>query len=108
YWIGNSLLDAIDVTALGNSLRDRFFPRTGATWSYLAETVPAGARPHHSFHVFGVYPWVGMLKGDHGDHPMQVLDRCRIRSGRVVSVHGDRVLVHSRPLVFDGLRIHPG
>ena len=108
YWIGNSLLDGIDVTHLGNSLRDRFGPRSGSSWSYLAETVPAGARPHHSFHVFGVYPWVGMLKGDHGDHPLEVLDRCRIRSGRVVAAHGDKVIVRSRPLVFDGLRLHLG
>ncbi|MCB2224517.1 MAG: hypothetical protein KQH83_10155 [Actinobacteria bacterium] len=108
YWIGNPLLDRIDVTHLGHSLRDRFGPRSGSSWSYLAETIPAGARPHHSFHVFGVYPWVGMLRGDHGDHPLQVLDRCRIRSGRVVAAQGDSVVVRSRPLTFDGMRLELG
>ena len=108
YWVGNSLLDTVDVTALAHSLRDRFGPRTGSSWSYLAETIPAGAMPHHSFHVFGIYPWVGMLRGEHGDHPLEVLDRCRIRCGRVVSVFGDAVVVRSRPLVFDGLKLHLG
>lgn len=109
YWIGNELLDRIDVTHLGNSLRDRFGPRSGSSWSYLAETIPAGARPHHSFHVFGVYPWVGMLREEHGsDHPLEVLDRCRIRCGRVDAVHGDRVVVSCRPLVFDGRRLELG
>ncbi|MBU1227160.1 MAG: hypothetical protein KJ698_08125 [Actinobacteria bacterium] len=108
YWIGNSLLDTIDVTSLGHALRDRFGPRSGSSWSYLAETIPAGARPHHSFHVFGIYPWVGMLRGEHGDHPLEVLDRCRIRSGQVVSVHGDQVVVRSRPLLFDGFKLHLG
>ena len=108
YWIGNELLDAIDVTHLGNSLRDRFGPRSGSSWSYLAETIPAGALPHHSFHVFGIYPWVGMLRGDHGDHPLQVLDRCRIRPGRVVAAQGEAVVVRSRPLTFDGMRLELG
>ena len=108
YWLGNELLDTIDVTHLGNSLRDRFGPRSGSSWSYLAETIPAGALPHHSFHVFGIYPWVGMLRGEHGDHPLQVLDRCRIRSGRVVAAQGDAVVVQSRLLLFDGLKLHLG
>ena len=108
YWLGNSLLDNIDVTHLGHSLRDRFGPRSGSSWSYLAESIPAGARPHHSFHVFGIYPWVGMLRGEHGDHPLEVLDRCRIRSGTVVAVHGQSVIVKSRPLVFDGMRLELG
>jgi hypothetical protein len=31
--------------------------------------------PHHSFHVFGVYPWVGLLGSDRGETPLHVLDR---------------------------------
>ena len=108
YWIGNELLDSVDVTHLGNALRDRFGAAAGASWPHLAAAVPAGARPHHSFHVFGIYPWVGMLRGEHGDHPLQVLDRCRIREGRVVAVHGDSVVVRSRRLLFDGRRLHLG
>ncbi len=61
YWIGNDLLDQIDLSGLGHSLKDRFEARAGAGWTSLAETIPAGATPNHAFHVFSVYPWVGML-----------------------------------------------
>jgi hypothetical protein len=106
YWLGNRLLDRIDATALGNSLRDRFFPRIAlSARSHLAEVIPAGALPHHSFHVFEVYPWVGLLGGDHGDQPLQILDRCRIRWGRVVATTGDRVVVKSRPLQYAAGRL---
>lgn len=109
YWLGNSLLDRIDATNLGNALRDRFFPRVGSSsWSSLAEVIPAGALPHHSFHVFAVYPWVGLLGGDHGDRPLSILDRCRIRWGRVVAAVGDRAVVKSRTLLFDGRELSLG
>ncbi|MDF1594873.1 MAG: DUF6390 family protein [Acidimicrobiia bacterium] len=108
YWIGSPLLEGLDVTALGNSLRDRFAPRAGASWKYLEETIPAKALPHHSFHVLGVYPWVGLLNGDLGDHPLRILDRCRIRWGRVVADLGEKLVVSSRPLEWDGRSLSLG
>ena len=102
YWIGSDLLDRIDFKLFGDSLLDRFRPRAGSNWGYLAEAIPAGVVPHHAFHVFGIYPWVGLLGSDHGDHPLQILDRCRIRWGRVVSSDGDQVIVESQPLQWDG------
>jgi hypothetical protein len=102
YWVGSRLLDRVDRNMFGNSLRDRFHPRTGLTWSYLEENVPADAVPHHSFHVFGVYPWVGLLGADRGDTPLTVLDRCRIRWGQVVAVEPGQVVVRSQPLTWDG------
>jgi hypothetical protein len=36
---------------------------------------------------------------------MHVLDRCRIRWGTVAAVTGDRVLISSRPLGWDGQRL---
>jgi hypothetical protein len=71
--------------------------------------VADGGVPHHAFHVFGVFPWVGLLRGGVVDEPMRVLDRCRIRWGRVEAVLGERALVRSRPLVWrDGrLRLGP-
>lgn len=109
YWLGNSLLERIDAVDLGTSLRDRFFPRVGASnWNHLAEVIPGGALPHHSFHVFAVYPWTGLLGGEHGDQPLHILDRCRIRWGRVVATRGDRVVVRNRLLVFDGRSLSLG
>ncbi len=103
YWVGNSLLDQVGITALGNSMEQRLRCRTGSQFSLIADSVRAGGVPHHSFHVFGVYPWVGLLSNDRIAHQaLVVLDRCRIRWGKVDSVIGDQVLVRSQPLTWDG------
>lgn len=102
YWVGNALLGHIDMSRFGNSLTDRFRKRAGSSFGFLAEHVPAGAAPHHSFHVFGVYPWVGLLGSDRGETPLYVLDRCRIRWGTIVSLQGDTAIVRSKPLTWDG------
>ena len=107
YWVGNVLLDRVPLALLGSSLEDRFRARVGRSWEQLAEAVP-GAQPHHSFHVFGVYPWLGLLREGRVDEPLRVLDRCRIRWGRVVDVVGDRALVRSRPLEWDGRALREG
>lgn len=60
YWVGNNLLDRVDTPDFGNAVADRFRPRTGNRWKWMAEAIPGGI-PHHSFHVFVAYPWVGLL-----------------------------------------------
>ena len=62
----------------------------------------AGAVAQHGLHVFGVYPWVGLLRAGRQGPALEVIDRCRIRWGRVVSIDQDLVRVASRPLGFDG------
>ena len=108
YWLGSSLLHRIDMQTFGSSLVDRFRKRAGSGWGYLAEAIPAGALPTHSFHVFGIYPWVGLLRGERAEHPLHVLDRCRIRWGRVLTVDGDRATVLSQPLTWDGSQLALG
>ena len=108
YWVGNVLLDRVSPRLLGASLTERFRGRVGRRWDRLVEPVPAGARPHHNFHVFAVYPWLGLLREGVVEQPLHVLDRCRIRWGRVVAVAGDRVAVSSQPLVWDGGRLGLG
>lgn len=107
YWIGNGVLDRIDMTVFGNALMDRFRRQAGRSWSHLAESIPVGAVPHHSFHVFNVYPWVGLLGQGRGE-PLEILQQCRIRWGQVVSVQGDEVVVRSRPLLYDRQRLYLG
>jgi hypothetical protein len=103
YWVGNDLLDRIPLAHIGDCLQDRFRARVGNKFRFLAEGVLAGGVPHHSFHVFGVYPWVGLLGDDRkARHALMVLDRCRIRWGRVTAVQGDQATVDYRPLRWDG------
>ncbi|MHB1489019.1 MAG: DUF6390 family protein [Cellulomonas sp.] len=107
YWVGNALLDHVPAGMTGRSLDDRFRRRAGASWSRLAAEIP-DARPHHSFHVFGVYPWLGLLREGRHDEPLRVLDRCRVRWGKVVEVADNHALVLSRPLEWDGRMLREG
>ena len=80
-----------------------------AEFGSLAEGVLAGGVPHHSFAVFCIYPWVGLLGDDRrAAQALTVLDRCRIRWGRVLAVSGDQVSVECRPLTWDGRRLDYG
>jgi hypothetical protein len=103
YWVGNRLLGAVTPSLLFRSMEERFAGRAGASWSHLRDTMSADAVPHHDFHVFAVYPWVGLLRaGRLVDEPLRILDRCRIRHGRVLSVSASEAEVASRPLTYDG------
>ncbi len=109
YWLGSSLLDRVDLLTWGNSSDDRFRSRAGWEWDKIVDALNAGGVPNHAFHVFCVYPWVGLLRSGAVEQALQVLDRCRIRWGRVVgSVDEGRVLVSSAPLEWDGDRLHLG
>lgn len=108
YWVGNGLLDRVTPRLLGDSLETRFRDRVGRSWPRLVDAVPAGAVPHHSFHVFGVYPWLGLLREGRVEEPLHVLDRCRVRWGQVVEVRGAEAVVRSRPLRWDGRRLGLG
>jgi hypothetical protein len=110
YWIGSPRLDRVGTRPVGNSMEDRFRHLTGAQFSSIAEGVLAGGVPHHSFAVFCIYPYTGLLTdGRKAPHALTVLDRCRIRWGRVLAVQGDQVVVESQPLTWDGrsLRLGP-
>jgi len=103
YWLGGPEVARCGGAPFVNSLEARFRPRlTRTEYERLVEAAARGATPHHSFHVFGVYPWVGLLRGGRVEQPLEVLDRCRIRWGRVVGFAGDDALVESRRLTWDG------
>jgi hypothetical protein len=108
YWVGNGLLDRVTTHDFGETVRARFAPIAGRHWSHLAETIPAGAVAHHSFHVLGVYPWVGLLDTGRANHALEHLDRCRIRWGVVEAVAGDEVTVRYQPLRWDGRELSLG
>ena len=109
YWIGNPLLARVDAGNLGNHLADRFGPRSGRAIDIITAGVGAGAVPNHAFHVFGVYPWLGLLRdGIGGTEPLRVLDRCRIRWGFVLDTDGELAIVRSRPLTWTGASLSLG
>ena len=108
YWLGGPLLDGLPLALVGQSLDDRFRLRAGFGWRAVAESVTNGTRLSHGFHVFSVYPWVGLLRTGSVEHPLHVLDRCRIRWGRVLEVENDEATVRTRSLTGDGSRLGLG
>ena len=109
YWVGNPLLEHVGARHMGDSVEARFRRRVGRQFAYLAESVVSGAMPHHSYHVFCVYPWVGLLGDDRRyEQALMVLDRCRIRWGQVRHVLPEQLIVDSQPLVFEHGRLFLG
>jgi hypothetical protein len=94
YWIGNELLDGVEVRQLYDALLERFGKQlTGRTRDLVLGKAPAGARPHHSFHVLDVHSRVGEL-----DHSLHTLDQCRVSVGYVIAVDGPELVVERRPI----------
>jgi len=109
YWVGNDLLDRVSPHTLARHVEDRFKGRVGRSWERIVDAVAAGAVPHHTFHVFAVYPWLGLLRTGDVAQPLSVLDRCRITPALVEAASGDSVTVLAPALRWDGraLRLGP-
>ncbi len=102
YWLGSEFLDAVPEAALARVARQQFGRQPGVPERLAADCGSTAAGPHHGFHVFVVYPWLGLL-GKVSDVPRSVLDSCRIRWGRVTAVDGERATVR-----VPALRLHEG
>ena len=100
--MGNGLLGRVRSGALARHVEDRFRGRIGRTWRRVLDSVAAGAVPHHSFHVFAVYPWLGLMRTGVVEQPLHVLDQCRTTPALVESVGPDTARVLARPLLWDG------
>jgi hypothetical protein len=109
YWLGGAALDRVRADSVSDRAEAASRHRTGPLFGSLREALGAGALPHHSFTVLCVYPWVHLLADDRrAPQAMIVLDRCRIRWGRVLSVEGDRVQAEFKPLTWDGRKLALG
>ena len=102
YWVGNALLERVRPDALVRHVEERFRGRIGRARTHIVDVVAAGAVPHHCFHVFAVYPWLGLLRTGIVEQPLHVLDRCRTAPARVLRVEGETAEVLVRPLHWDG------
>ncbi len=97
YWIGNELLDRVDLAQFHNSLRQRFAKRLDPkTLDHLLGKAPLGARAHHSFHVFDIHSRIGML-----DHSLDTMESCRIGWGRIKEIQATHFVVEHQPLVLE-------
>ena len=103
YWLGNDLLQGVEARALYDSLRARFGRQMRACdFELVLGKAPAGAHPHHSFHVLEVCPRNGWPQA------LSFMDNCRISWGKVVSLDGSTLTVEGMPLVIAGHRLALG
>ena len=99
YWIGNQLSDRVDPVLMTRSMDTRFRAQLlPEAWKWLEGKPEAGARPTHAFHVFDVFPRVGLMRGGAVTDAIGLMDSCRIRWGRVMKVSGEQLVVDSVPL----------
>ena len=105
YWVGNELAVSLPPAALGAQLDGHFGGALDRRSPRPSRVVATGGVSHHSLHVFAVYPWLAILRSGRPGPALEVLDRCRIRGGRVERLEGERVWVRSTPLGFDGARL---
>lgn len=89
YWLGGGVGAQLDPQAFGQALLDVIGPQAGHYWAHLTPALLAEAAGDHGFHVFGVYPWSRLLGRGMDEHPLHVLDSCRIGWGTVVSLGGE-------------------
>ncbi|WAJ47639.1 DUF6390 family protein [Mycobacterium sp. Aquia_216] len=105
YWLGGGVGAGIDARDFFAELLAIIGPQAGRYWSHLTSDLAHEAAGNHCFHVFGVYPWtrfLGLKNGSMDQHPLGVLDNCRITWGTVVSRTRDDIEVRCRRLVCDG------
>jgi hypothetical protein len=101
YWIGNRLSDQVDPGLMRQSMDERFRAQLAPdAWRWLEGKPEAGARPTHAFHVFDVFPRVGLMRGGAVTDAIKLMDACRIRWGRVLEVRGDQLVVNAVPLLL--------
>jgi hypothetical protein len=108
YWVGNDLLARVPPSDLARHVQERFHGRLGSAAESVPGVVAAGAVPHHCFHVFALYPWVGLLRSGITDEPLRVLDQCRTTPALVLSVQGDAAEVLAEPLLWEDGRLRLG
>ncbi len=102
YWIGNPLLERVEAKDLYESLIARYGKELPArVMDRVAAKAPAGARPHHTFHVFDVWRHADRGSAD----VLAMLDSCRVSWGTVTAVEGAELVVSRRPLALRGGRL---
>ncbi|MDP1688845.1 MAG: DUF6390 family protein [bacterium] len=101
YWIGNKLLDTISKKQIYSHLKDSLKVNKTLKKNEFARVenkIDAGAKMHHSFHVFNIWKRTG---NDTSYHTLDSMDKCRISWGKVVSVDGPSIKVKTEPLLMN-------
>jgi hypothetical protein len=102
YWLGGGVGAGLDAGEFFDALLAIIAPQAGHYWSHLTPDLACEAAGNHCFHVFGVYPWTRFLGRGMDEHPLGVLDNCRITWGTVISRTAHNVEIMCQKLLWDG------
>lgn len=100
YWIGNALLDTVQVRTFHRHLQEGQGLGHRMGWEaveHLGSTIARGAVPHHSFHVLEVWRQTG---NQDREVTLENMDSCRISWGKVQHIDGPFIGVETEPLVL--------
>jgi Family of unknown function (DUF6390) len=100
YWLGGGIGAQLDSHAFTAELLALIGPQAGHYWAHLSSELADEATPNHCFHVFGVYPWSRLLDKGMAEHPLSVLDNCRISWATVLSTDDMTAEVLSQQLCW--------
>jgi len=114
YWIGNELLEGVLVKQFYDHLLEKQklkkrFKKRDLKW--IVGKVPAGAKVHHSFHVFNVWNRTGH---EAKPHTIETMNNCRISAGEILSTKHEarstKLKVKTDELVYEDekLRLKKG
>ncbi len=105
YWIGNALLENANQSNFYRHLSDSLEMKKKMAlpaFRRLVEKVSLKPKPHHNFHVLGVWKRTGYLDIA---HTLASMDLCRINWGRVEKVEKKNIVVAYRPLILENEKI---
>ena len=97
FWLGNGLLWEVKKKELASLISDEFCGTGMLSYERamkLADELPDGFLPHHSFHVLYLHTISGAIEPS-----LRNADLCRGSWGRVIGVDGNRVAVKSQKLI---------
>ena len=101
YWVGNDFLENIAPGKLFYHLADNLNLKKKLAASdirAIGEKMPAGANPHHSFHVFNIWKRTGFTESP---HTLFTMDECRVGWGKIQAISKNIITALYSPLVFE-------
>jgi hypothetical protein len=100
YWVGNDLLERVSMKDFYRYLVDehllkkKFKPKLlELVWGKL----PAGAKPHHSWHVLNIPKRAGE---EPGQQSLETMDNCRISWGKIREWSKEGIKIDYQPLII--------
>lgn len=100
YWLGNKLLENVSQRNFYRHLEDGLKLKKSLSPQDFAEAagkIGAGAKMHHSFHVFNI--WHSKNLAD--PKILAEIDSCRVSWGKITAINGPAIEVKTQPLAIN-------